>query len=216
MEIPSNQIPLTQGLAKPQLNLDKIQTGQYLYAKVIEQSPNKSDIIIRLGNQLLQAKNDTHVSVGETIKVLVEKTANGLILKIKPPLQQANITPSALRQLLPKQTSINSFQQPLSDFLSAINNHSASQATSQHASIQSLTLQLKPLNGVIIESLANSKNITSSTTLKSAIQNSGVFLEAKLRSLLTASDEGKQRTLIQKSQQTNLVLEKNFSQKRIF
>jgi len=67
LEIPSNQAQLLQNIGKPSLSIDNIRTGQYLYAKVIEQSPNKSDAIIRLGNQLLQAKSDIYVSVGQTI-----------------------------------------------------------------------------------------------------------------------------------------------------
>lgn len=187
MEIPSNQSQSLQSLVKSQLNLDKIQTGQYLHAKVVEVSANKSSVIIRIGNQLLQAKNDTHVSVGDSIKVLVEKTTAGLILKIKPPSQSKNIIHSALRQLLPKQTSVNSFQQPLSTLLSALKAPSTSQTVLQQASIQSLTLQLNQLSRATLVPLVNNKNITSSGALKNAIQNSGIFLESKLQTLLTSN-----------------------------
>ncbi|MBQ0790437.1 MAG: flagellar hook-length control protein FliK [Cycloclasticus sp.] len=161
-------------------NLDKIQTGQVLYARVIEQLPTKNEVVIRLGEHTLIAKSDIQHTIGQTLKVLVEKTANELILKTPAPVTREDTISSTLRQLLPKQNPIGEFQRPLHHLLTSINSLSSSSTTLQTAPIAAQLSQLKSLSIDLLSSMPNKDVLTSSQGLKTAIQHSGVFLEPKL------------------------------------
>lgn len=188
MEIPSNFSSPILETAKSTLTLDKLQTGQSTQAKIIQLLPNKTDIIIRLGNQTLQAKTSVPVTVGETINVLVEKTASELILKVKPPIQQASIIDASLRRLIPKQTPVNEFQHSLKRVFTSINQQTlltTSPTASSHAQeLTSQSMQIKRLAVNILQSLPDQKKLASSEGFKSALQKSGMFLEPKLRQAL--------------------------------
>lgn len=184
MEIPRTPTGSILQTRESTLVINKLQTGQFLQAKIVDQLPNKRDVIIRLGNQLLQVKSDIPVTIGQTIKVLVEKTASEVILKVKPPSQSNNLINSSLRQLLPKQTPVNHFQQPLSQVFTSINKQVIKSASNQSKELAPHLMQIKRLAISIIQALPSQKNITTSEGIKSAIQNSGVFLEPKLQQLL--------------------------------
>lgn len=184
LEIPSNQISQIPGVGKSNVTIDKLQTGQTVYAKVVEQLPDKNQIVIRLGNQLLQAKSDVPVNVGQTLKVLVEKSAGELILKVPTPTKPVDLINSTLRQLLPKQAPINEFQQPLNNVLTTINKLSPNQSTSQQSLLTPHLAALKTLTATLLQPLSNKENINSPNGLRTAIQNSGIFLEPKLQQAL--------------------------------
>lgn len=185
MEIPKNPITPLLDQVKLDVKIDKLQTGQTLHAKVVEILPSKTDVILRIGNQLLSVKSDIPVNVGQTLKVLVEKTTSELILKVTPPVQQAKIINANLRQLLPKQTAVNEFQQPLRQILEYINQQSTKiTAPLQEAVLTSKLAEIKQITTNIIQALPNQKKIITVEGLKNAIQNSGVFLEPKLQKFL--------------------------------
>ena len=187
MEIPRHFSSPLPDTGKATLTLEKLQTGQSTYAKIVEQLPNKTDIILRIGQQTLQAKTDIPVTVGETVKVTVEKTASELILKVKSPAQQSNIIDTSLRQLIPKQTSVNAFQQALSHVFTSINQLTLTSQNTQTKELASQSAQLKRLAFNILQALPERQGLTSSEGLKTALQHSGVFLEPKLRQALLAS-----------------------------
>ncbi|OUR89850.1 hypothetical protein A9Q85_01585, partial [Cycloclasticus sp. 44_32_T64] len=184
MEIPTNPTSPVLDAVKVSIPLHKLQTGQSLQAKVIEQLPNKTDVILRLGNQLVQVKSDIPVTVGQIIKVLVERTASELILKAPPPNQQTSITNTSLRQLLPKQSPVNEFQQPLIQVFTRITKQTITTASSVSPELPSQLLQIKRLTRNILQSLPSQKNIITTEGFKKALQNSGVFFEAKLQQAL--------------------------------
>ncbi|MEH6504230.1 MAG: flagellar hook-length control protein FliK [Cycloclasticus sp.] len=184
MEIPGNQINQLLEVGKSNVTIDKLQTGQTVYAKVVEQLPDKNQLIIRLGNQLLQAKSDVQVNVGQTLKVLVEKSAGNLTLKVPTPAQPVDLVNATLRQLLPKQAPINEFQQPLKAVLTSINKLSSSQSTSQQSLLTPHLTALKTLTPTLLQPLTNKESISSPNGLRTAIQNSGIFLESKLQQAL--------------------------------
>jgi len=178
---PSNPILQTKESA---LVIDKLQTGQFLQAKIVDQLNNRSDVIIRLGNQLLKVKSDIPVTIGQTIKVLVEKTSSEVILKVKSPPQQNNLINSSLRQLLPKQTPVNDFQRPLSQLFASIDKQAIKSAIAQSKELAPQLIQIKRLAISILQALPDQKSITTRGGIKDAIQNSGVFLEPKLQQTL--------------------------------
>ncbi len=187
MEIPRNFTSPLLDTGKPTLSIDKLQTGQSTYAKIIDQLPNKTDIILRIGKQTLQARTEVPVTVGETVKVTVEKTASELILKIKPPAQQTSVIDSSLRQLIPKQTAVSEFQQTLKQVFTSINQLTFTSQQPQPQDLTSQSAKLKRLAINILLTLPDRQKLTSSEGFKSALQNSGVFLEPKLRQALLAN-----------------------------
>ena len=187
MEIPTNPSSPILDAGKVSVAINKLQTGQSLQATVIEKLPNKTDVILRLGSQLVQVKSDIPVTVGQSIKVLVERTATELILKAQPPNQQTSIINTSLRQLLPKQSPVNEFQQPLIQVFTRITKQTITTASSVSADLPSQLLQIKRLTRNILQSLPSQKNIITTEGFKKALQNSGVFFEAKLQQALADS-----------------------------
>jgi len=175
LEIPSNFNIALGDTAKSGLTLNKLQSGQQVYVDVVEQLPSKNTVILRIGTQLIQAKTDIALSTGQTLKVLVEKSNDGIILKLPAKLQQADTINASLRRLLPKQAPVSGFQAPLIKTLSTIHQQSTSPTTS-HPKYE----QLRLLSNDIIRALGNNKQLSSSHGLKRAILNSGILLEAKL------------------------------------
>jgi hypothetical protein len=186
LEIPSNQFTSLLDTGQKSLAVEKLQTGQQLVAKVIEKLPNKTDVVIRLANQLIQVKADIPVSVGQTLKVLVEKNATEIVLKVAPPTSQQTdiVKATLLRQLLPKQTPVSEFQQPLNTLLSAINKKNTSEPSPQTNSQILNVATLKKLIVQINQALPSNKNITTASGLKNSLQNSGAFFEPKLQQAL--------------------------------
>lgn len=184
MEIPNNLTNPTIDANKVATSLDKIQTGQVLYARVIKELPSKNEVIIRLGEHTLVAKSDIQHTIGQTLKVLVEKTADTLTLKVPVPLAREDIVSTSLRQLLPKQNPVNEFQLPLQRLLTNFNRLSNSQTGLQPGSSSPQLAQLKSLSTDLLSSIPNKDALTNSQGLKTAIQHSGVFLEPRLAKIV--------------------------------
>jgi len=186
LEIPSNQPVTSLEVNSPPLNLKNIKTGQHFYAEVISQSLSKQEIVLRLGNQLLNVKSSVNVATGQTIKVLAEQTPSELILKIPPPINQTESINKFLRLLLPKQAPIHEFQLPLNQVLASLNKQLFPAVEGQTNSSRAQQAEIKHLAANIIKELPNHNSIVNTAGLKKAIQNSGVFLESNLRQAISS------------------------------
>jgi len=191
LEIPSNlniSLPTT---AKTDLAINKLQQGEQILVKVVEQLPSKTTTILQIGKQLVPVKTDITLSPGQTLKVIVEKAQGELTLKLPPKLQLSSILDTSLRQLLPKQMPVAEFQQPLAKTLSSLQqltSQTPNQETQQHENRQgrpksllnNQLIQLKRISNNIIQSLPTHQQISTAKGLKAAINNSGNLLEATL------------------------------------
>ncbi|WP_020162444.1 flagellar hook-length control protein FliK [Cycloclasticus pugetii] len=184
MEIPSLPTHVTTATRETALIIDKLQTGQPLQVKIVDQLANKHDVIIHLGNQLIAVKTNIPVTVGQTINVIVDRTPTELILNVKQPPQANQQIPLSLRHLLPKQTPVSDFHQPLGEVLAGINKQTVQSALTQSKELALQLLQLRRLANNIIHTLPKQKNITTAAGLKDAVQHSGVFLEPTLQKML--------------------------------
>jgi len=205
LEIPSNlniSLPTT---AKTNLAINKLQQGEQILVKVVEQLPNKTTTILQVGKQLVPVKTDITLSPGQTLKVIVEKAQGELTLKLPPKPQPSSILDTSLRQLLPKQTPVAEFQQPLAKTLSSLQqliNQAPSQETLQHENKQgkpksllnSQLIQLKRISSNIIQSLPTHQQISTAKGLKAAVNNSGSLLEATLLQTLVEKKLNTQQT----------------------
>ncbi|MEY8240748.1 MAG: flagellar hook-length control protein FliK, partial [Cycloclasticus sp.] len=113
MHIPNQFNTPLADIAKTSLSLNKLQSGQQIYVDVVEQVANKTTTILRIGQQLIAVKTDIPLTPGQTLKVVVETSSDGITLKLPAKAESSHIINTALRQLLPKQTAVAEFQAPL-------------------------------------------------------------------------------------------------------
>lgn len=181
MEIPNTQANSLKTLLNTQAPLENIRTGQQLYVKVIEQLPSKNEVILQLGNKLVSVSSHIPTKTGETIAVVVERTTTDIILKVKQATQNSDLINSTLRHALPKQLPIQGFKLPLVTFNKNV------QTSEKSAPNESLpTKALQTITKQIVQTSINTQILSTPHGVKSAIQNSGHFLEAKI--LQTATD----------------------------
>ncbi len=177
MEIPSQQNSLLiKALAAP-LDLSRLRTGQTINIQVVEPLAHKNEAILRLGKQLFIASTKLHLTTGETLKVSVEKSNNYILLTLPKPAETTNVTNSTLLQLLPKQAPIHQYQQALLSLASTLNKETLNITPNINA--------LKRLTTSVLQSLPAGKSLASASTLKTAVNHSGIFLESRLSNLVS-------------------------------
>lgn len=159
-----------------QLNLSRLLIGQILNASVVEKKPSNT-FILKVGNQLLEARatQNKALNVGEQLKLVVETQDNPTTLRVvqhdsKITAQEARqlIQQQLLREAIPKQAGLEKLTTLLSQVSKNIN-----------ASIQ-IPAPVKQQIKKIIDQLPEKNNLKNESGLKTAIKNSGIFLEAKL------------------------------------
>jgi len=153
--------------------------GQILNATTQQGGEALSRVLIRLGDQTLQAKTPIKLETGQDIKLLVKAAAeNNLtklpLLSILPPsespiLDKSQLANIKLRQFIAIQASFSATQQTAKNL---IENKQLSNLLPRELVNQLITLQ---------NSLQIKPGQAQTTQLKQLIENSGVFLEKKLK-----------------------------------
>ena len=173
MKIPNlTSTPLTNLTPPSSTPLENLKTGQELYAKIVESTPSKNEVIIQLGNKLVKASANASSTVGQTVLVQVERKPTEIILNVKQQKQLPDFINSVLRHTLPKQLPIQDFIAPLKELNRNINT-SYNSASSTNSSIKSFSV----LANEMIRISPTINTISSAKGIKNAIQNSGIFLE---------------------------------------
>jgi flagellar hook-length control protein FliK len=173
MDIQAALLPVPLPVKATQLNLSQWLLGQILNAAVTGRK-SADTLILQIQNQQIEAKTnpDKAINVGEQLKLVVEKTSNPVVLRV---LQQDSakviheIKQQLLRESMPKQESMKK----LTTILNQVSNNVREVIKLLPAPIEQ---QFKKL----IEHLPTKTNLNNETGLKTAIKNSGVFLELKL------------------------------------
>jgi hypothetical protein len=160
--------------------LENLKTGQQLYAKIVENIPSKNEVLLQIGNKLVRASSNATSTVGQTVLVQVERKTTEIILNVKQQTQSTNFINSVLRHTLPKQLPVQDFIAPLKELNRNINT-SFSTALSTNPSLKSLNT----LSNTIIQASPTVNSLSSESGIKSAIQNSGVFLERNIVQTIT-------------------------------
>jgi len=163
---------------RPAELLAQLQAGQTLLAKVEKVLAN-NQVELRIANQVVKADSPIQLAAGQSIKLLVEDTSNGLILRIAQQASQVETLARALRAALPK-------QQPIIDVVKQlINNITSNKVETANNAIAN---QLRSAIQALVNTLPSTKTVSQADGLRQAIQNSGVTLEAQLRqSIITGS-----------------------------
>jgi len=154
-------------------NLQQWVLGQVLNATVTARK-SANTLILQINNQAVEAKTspDKPLNIGAHLKLIVEKQDNPTLLRVLQHHSPKLIHESRqqlLRENLPKQASL----EKLTSILSQLTNNSRAVLKALPAPIE---LQIKKL----IEQLPTQTNLKSESGLKTAVKNSGIFLESKL------------------------------------
>ncbi len=157
---------------RPAELLAQLQPGQTLLAKVENLLAN-NQVELRIANQLVKADSPIQLATGQPIKLLVEDSKNGLILRIAQQASQVETLAKAWRVALPK-------QQPIIDVVKQLANNLANNNT-ETASDKNIANQLRTAIRALVNTLPSVKTVSQTDGLRQAIQNSGVTLEAQLR-----------------------------------
>ncbi|VAW49033.1 hypothetical protein MNBD_GAMMA03-1797 [hydrothermal vent metagenome] len=163
----NNISPLTIGLnniTKPNLTLFNV--GQTLNATI--QSTQGNQVQLNIGNQTLIAHSKEPITNTGTVQVHVKQTQPSVVLSIVPNTkaqgsQQVQLTlQAAYRQFIPAQTNI-------------------SQAFQQLSLLQSLPPSLLTPINQLLDQMLKSTGSLSGKELKNKLEQSGLFLESKLK-----------------------------------
>ena len=174
MEIQRSTAPLTIPSAPKNLHrlLAELQPGQSLDAVVTTKLAENSFVLKLADGLLLRAQTPSVLEMGQMLKLEVVKAGTVPELRIvvqqnTPPAEDAAIT-TALRQFLPK-------QQELADALVTLQRMAAQPGN---------TSNLKTAIDATLSALLPKVELMTADGLKRGVDNSGLFLEAKLAQAL--------------------------------
>lgn len=181
MEIkPSPQLANTATLTiKAPPEIRNWQVGTILQA--VTKSPSQNgQVTLQLGGQTLEAKTPVPLQAGQPLTLEVIKQGQLPLLRILP--SATNITEQAMRQALPRQDSLT----PLLANLTQLT------AGTPRETLPATLLQAMRS---FLKILPESRQLTSAEGLRRSLQNSGIFLESRLRSASGSSTPALQQDL---------------------
>ncbi|NOG59179.1 MAG: flagellar hook-length control protein FliK [Proteobacteria bacterium] len=147
--------------------------GQIVNATVIKKHSPDS-FILQIGNQQIEAKTDQSrpLNIGDQLKLVVEKQDNPVTLRVLQQ-NQTKVIHEAKQQLLRESMPKQAGMEKLTSVLAQVSKNVKDVIKTIPAPIEQ---QFKKL----IEQLPVKNNLNNESGLKTAIKNSGIFLEAKL------------------------------------
>ena len=164
------------------------QTGQLLKAMVINTN-SQGGATLEINGQRVQAQpqNQTHMPLkaGQSLQLEVMRIGESPVLKIlNPAANQQEVVSRGVRQSLPQ-------QQPLPQLLNALSQlaQSGKGDTAQ---------QLKALSQQLLNQLPQLQQLKNGPAVKQALQDSGNFLEAKLKQMAQQGEAGKEGASLNK------------------
>lgn len=156
----------------------KLESGQILDAR-IEAKLSQNLFKLLINNQTVIAKSKQPFSIGQELRLVVEKAEKPIVLKsftapdktIDNVLERQQLSTSRrnlLRQTVPKQTSLQPLVKTLTQFL-------------QKADVQApMPARLTETIQQLLDTFTSSDKVTTKDGFKQAVKASGLFLEAQL------------------------------------
>ena len=165
-----SRVPAAQATA---VDLKSWLVGKLMSAAVVERRPGNA-VVLKVQDQLVEAQSrqPLNVKTGDILTLRVIQNNNPAILKIEPqqrPVTELQLQQQLLRETLPKQTGIEK--------LNTVFQHARTEAK---GTTELLPLPVRKQLQKIIDSLPTSRSLESTGGLKTALQDSGLFLEAKM------------------------------------
>ncbi|MDH3326805.1 MAG: flagellar hook-length control protein FliK [Gammaproteobacteria bacterium] len=175
MELSQAQLNSLQSLtvSSGKIRSDNLPVGQEVRVKVAAVNPEKGEVTLKINDTMVTAKTSLQLTPGQTLQLTVaQSSANKVVLQVPPTLFDAITSQKALREALPK-------QQPITDAIiqlkSLLKNNAAMMIPDK------ITLLAKNF----VSKLPTPAQLSTASGVKKAIQQSGVFLENKLASILS-------------------------------
>ena len=141
--------------------------GQVLNATAERNAKAQDNVLMRIGQSILQAKTPVALKAGDALKLLVMSLGDRPVLKIQTAASPPLIAAQNLKSFIGRQQDLTSLLQLSQKIIE-------SSLTPKILKQQLIDLNLK---------LPSSEQATQAKTLEKLIQNSGVFLESKLKHL---------------------------------
>ena len=180
-----------------QLNLSRLFVGQILNASVVSKK-NPDTFFLQIGNQQIEAKTTQSrtLNIGEQLKLIVEKQNNPTTLRVMQHDPKVVITQESKQQLLreniPKQAGLEKLTSVLAQVSKNIK-----------ASVKNLPAPIEQQFKKLIEQLPAKSSLKNESGLKTAIKNSGIFLEAKLLTEAFNKNDSKLNSLLKTANQAS-------------
>ena len=175
MELSQAQLNNLQVLtiSSGKIKTDNLVAGQQLTATVAAVNSETGEITLNINNTQVTVKTLLQLTVGQSLQLTVAQSSlNKVTLQLPQSLIDALTQQNALREALPK-------QQPLTDFLIQLKS-----LTSKTTPRIQLPEKLIQLTKNIVDNLPTPNQLSTAKGLKQAIQQSGIFLEKKLSTII--------------------------------
>ncbi len=159
---------LSKILTEPVPDLTKTwKVGQVLNATAERNAKAQDNVLMRIGQSILQAKTPVALKAGDALKLLVKSLGDRPVLKIQTTASPPLIAAQNLKSFIGRQQDLTSLLQLSQKIIES------------SVTPKVLKQQLIDLN----QKLPSVEQATQAKTLEKLIQNSGVFLESKLKHL---------------------------------
>ncbi len=164
------RVPAAQTTA---VDLKSWLVGKLMSAAVVERRSGNT-IVLKVQDQLVKAhsRQPLDVKPGDNLTLRVIQNSNPAILKIESqqrPVTDLQLQQQLLRETLPRQTGMEK-----------LNTVIQQASTESKDAREILPLPVRKQLQKIVDSLPSSRSLESASGLKTALQDSGLFLEAKL------------------------------------
>jgi len=177
MEITSLSGPDNLLLTGPEAKIENWTVGRLLTALVSRANPDGS-YTLQLGGQRVQVKSDLPLQAGASLRLEVVETGAQTVLRRLP----ETVTPSTVNQLLRESLPRQASATPLLSNLSHLSGATGNQQSPVPAAVSQLAQQ-------IAQALTSQDALKQPQTLKQALMDSGVFLEARLAAAIEGRPE---------------------------
>ena len=159
---------LSKILTEPVPDVTKTwKVGQILNATAERNANAQDNVLMRMGQSILQAKTPIALKAGDPLNLLVKSLGDRPVLKILTTVSPPRLAAQNLKSFIARQQDLTSLQQLTQKIITS------------PATPKILKQQLIDLN----QQLPSVTQATQAKTLKKLIQNSGVFLESRLKHL---------------------------------
>lgn len=148
--------------------------GQILQASVIEREADGA-LKLRVGSDVIQARSTLPLATGQSLTVQVTYSGEQTILRVVQDTTSQAALVQGWRQALPRQAEL---QPLLDDILRAA--RTQLQPETQLSQPARFSGPLNALLRAFVDALPQLRNLTRPEGLRQAVQDSGLFLEAKL------------------------------------
>ena len=174
MELTPAQLATLQTftIAANKLPTERLSIGQQLLATIIASDTKSGEIVLNINNTIINAKTSLPLRVNQTLQLLVAQTGSQVTLKLQDNLMNSLITEQAMRQVLPQQCPLSVAIRHIQQFL-------------QQSPPTPIPPKLVQLANQFVKQLPTAQQLSTAEGVKSAIANSGLFLEKNLKQLLS-------------------------------